>query len=269
MKKLDLSAVTTSIGFPVKHGTMDHLQSAYQEALAALAKSTIGSSYDATKVYILYGCVATGTDPGARTFSAGAVFYNGEVYLVDAASFIPGGSLVSIGTITTTFYSSAISDPVIFTDGISRNVHQIRKIVISAGASGSGTADFSTWEDIDAWVESTSTAGINIVSPSSSTVVGLTRRWNKYGSTITMSFRFNFTAGANSIASISLPLGISGIYGVHDFSCGTINTGSAATKPIIIQRDVSSATDLQLLTYDNLVSGTTYTVQGQITYKRG
>jgi hypothetical protein len=161
MKKLDLSAVTTSIGFPVKHGTMDHIQSAYQEALAALAQSAIGNSYDTTKVYILYGCVATGTDPGARTFTAGAVFYNGEVYLVDAATFTSTGGNVAIGTITTTYFTGngTDADPVTFTDATARYVHQIRKMVISAGTSV-GALDFSNWLDYSgAQKHTTTTSG--------------------------------------------------------------------------------------------------------------
>ena len=140
MRKLDTSAVTTTVGFPVKSGTWVHLQAAYQEALTALANSIIGRLPDNNNFYILYGCVNTGTYP-TYNISAGAIYYSGEVYLVDATTF-NAGALVAVGNIVTTnFVTNA--DPVLFTDNVSRSVHQIRKIVFTAGTSGSGICDFS------------------------------------------------------------------------------------------------------------------------------
>jgi hypothetical protein len=105
MKKLTLAAVSSTNGFPVKSGTFAHIQSAYQEALSSAVQSIIfGSLYDPAKAYILHGCVATGTDPGARTFTAGAIFFNGEIYQVDAATFTTTGSQVAVGKITTTYF---------------------------------------------------------------------------------------------------------------------------------------------------------------------
>lgn len=143
MKKLNLSAVTNTIGFPTKSGTWDHVQSAYKEAIDSAVRAIVfGSLYDATKAYILWGCNVTGTDPGARTVSAGAVFFNGEVYLVDSASFSTSGLQKIVGTITTTYFAAGNADPVQFTDGVNRNVHEIRKVVFAAGLSGSGDFNY-------------------------------------------------------------------------------------------------------------------------------
>lgn len=148
MKKLDTSPIATNIGFPVKSGTALFLQQAYQEGFAAVFIAMIGSAYSASVVYLLSGCTATGTDPGARTFTAGAAFFNGEFFIVPTASFTSGAGQVAVGNITTSFFNDATADPVKFTDGVSRNVHQIRQMVITAGVSGSAGAngaDFSTW----------------------------------------------------------------------------------------------------------------------------
>lgn len=142
MKKLDTSAISVGIGMPVKSGTLVHLQAAYIEAIAATIKAAIGPLYDPAKYYVMYGCIATGTDPGARTISAGAVFFNGEIYLVDAVSPTTTGVQVLVGKATITYFTDATADPVQFTDGTNRSVHQIRKIVFSNGASGSGDVDF-------------------------------------------------------------------------------------------------------------------------------
>jgi hypothetical protein len=73
--------------------------------------------------------------------TAGAVFYAGEVYQVDAVS-ITAGPGVLLGTITV---SNGIADPHTFTDATTHNVHNVRKMVITLGTSGTGTADFDDW----------------------------------------------------------------------------------------------------------------------------
>lgn len=141
MRKLDTQYITNTISQPIKGGTLVHLQVAYQEALDALARNIVGVSVDNTKLYVLFGCVNTGTYP-AYNISGGAIFYNGEVFLVDAVAFTATGSNVAVASIATT-YNVTNADPVTFTDGVAHNVHQIRKIVFAAGASGSGLSDIS------------------------------------------------------------------------------------------------------------------------------
>jgi len=139
MRKLNTSNISATVGLPVKAGTLQHLQLAYQEALTALANSVIGRAADFTNAYVLYGLINSESG-GAMVVSAGAIYYNGEVFLVDAFSLTPADTAVA--GLVTTFYSTD-ADPVTFTDGISRNVHQIRKIVFTDGASGSGLFDFA------------------------------------------------------------------------------------------------------------------------------
>lgn len=148
MRIIDESLIPSGDAAYFKQGTWTHLQKAYKEALDSLAQAII-KDYDNTKVYILYGCVATGTDPGARTFTAGAVYFNGEVYLVPAASFTSTGANVALGNIVvannTTDYSV---DPQITPGGASISIHKIRTIVITAGTAGSGDVDdFEDWLD--------------------------------------------------------------------------------------------------------------------------
>jgi hypothetical protein len=144
MRKIDLSNISTNVGMPIKSGVLSHLQFAYQEAIDAIVKGNIGGEYDPAKFYVLYGCVNSTTAP-IYTVSAGAIFYNGEIYLVDAFTFTSTGSNVAVGTINTTFYTGngTNADPVTFTDGSPHNVLQIRKVVFSSAASASGDVDFS------------------------------------------------------------------------------------------------------------------------------
>ena len=77
MKKLDLSAVSATNQFPVKEGTLDFINLAYQEALTAIGNNILGVKADPTYGYVLWGCVNSTTAP-TFTISAGAIYYNGE-----------------------------------------------------------------------------------------------------------------------------------------------------------------------------------------------
>jgi len=142
MKKLDLSSVNSSNQFPLKEGTLDFLQLAYQEGLTAIANNLIGGKADTTHGYILWGCINTGSGLNYN-ISAGGIYYNGEIYLVDATTFTATSGNVAVAIIGTSQYTSN-ADPVTFTDGISRNVHNVKKIVFLDGASGSGIFDFAS-----------------------------------------------------------------------------------------------------------------------------
>ena len=141
MKKLVIDSISDSAQMPIKKGTLQFLQDANYEALQSIVLAAIGSSYDPTKVYVLYGCINSGSG-NSYTITAGAVFYAGEIYLVDAASFTASGSNVGVFSIAITQYTNN-ADPVTFADTTIQNVHNIRKMLISAGASGSTIGDYS------------------------------------------------------------------------------------------------------------------------------
>ena len=143
MRYLDLSAVTTTIGMPQKSGTLAHIQTAYKEAIAQAIIALIGSGYSTSTMYILSGLVNSGTSSNWN-ISSGAVFYNGEVFIVNSSTgTITGSNVITLIT-SQSFYSAGVTaDPVQFTDGISRNVHQINQMAISQGLSGSGIANYS------------------------------------------------------------------------------------------------------------------------------
>lgn len=140
MKKLDTSACNaTTIGFPPKQGTWDFLQMANQELFSSIIQGLIGPTYDPAKVYILYGMKYT-SSMFFGTISAGAVYTNGEVFLSPAQG-VPGAILYTdavVAYIAESQYTTN-ADPVTFTDGISRNVHNIRQVGLTVSLAGSGT----------------------------------------------------------------------------------------------------------------------------------
>ena len=141
MKKLDVSAVSNSAQFFPKKGTLDFLQLAYQEGFTEIVKALIGPAYNPATVYVLSGVIDTGTHP-TYTTTGGCVFYAGEIFLIDAASFTASGSNVAVFSILQTQYTTD-ADPVTFSDTTTHNIHNIRKMQLTQGATGSGIADLS------------------------------------------------------------------------------------------------------------------------------
>lgn len=137
MKTLDLSAVTPSVGIIPQKDTVEHITSSYLEGVASLAKSMIPTSWLTGKLVILHGCIDSGTPP-ARNLSAGAVFYNGEVYQVPAASFTTSGSEIGIWTLQD--INTGIGESKL-TDGSDAHVLINNKFVFAAGLAGSGDFD--------------------------------------------------------------------------------------------------------------------------------
>ena len=122
MKNLLTNSISTTVGFPVKSGTLDFLQTASSEMLNALGRSIIGKDFSTSTPYALYGCNNTGSG-SSYVIEAGAILWDGVLYLVPAVSFtLTGGNSVFVSK-STSYVTSSVADPVTFTDGVARNVH--------------------------------------------------------------------------------------------------------------------------------------------------
>lgn len=134
MKKVLSNNIATDIRQPYTKVTHEWYNSMITEAIEALGKGLVGTN---SNFVVLYGCVNSAS-PNAN-ISAGAIFYNGEIYLCPA--FVDASITNAIvGTITTAYDSS---DPILFSDGNSYDVHEVKTIVWSDAVSGSGDIDFS------------------------------------------------------------------------------------------------------------------------------
>lgn len=145
MKKIDTSNVTSTARQPLLGRSITHLQEGYVEAFDSIMKQAI-YGYSAGDVVIIEGLVDSGTAGVSYNISAGSVYYNGEIYQVAAGSGVFAAT-VAVLTLTTTYQSG---DPVTLTDGSTQNVHQVRTMVISNAASGSGTKDYSSCKRVNA-----------------------------------------------------------------------------------------------------------------------
>lgn len=141
MKTLSIAAISDASQMPLKKGTLQFLQDAHKETMASSWKALIGPQYSPAVVYVIGGGVNTGQAPN-YIISAGAVFFNGEIFDFDDANFTATSPNVAVFNIIQSQFT-VDADPVIFTDKTVRNIHNIRKVQIAQGASGSGIADLS------------------------------------------------------------------------------------------------------------------------------
>jgi hypothetical protein len=152
MKKINTSPITTGSAMPFKSGSLEHLQSAYQEPLIDIvqtlqAKNDVEAFPNYSTPIIMYGCRWTGLG-----VSQGVVAYGTELYRAQAVNITLGVGQVVVGTITTTYFTGTNADPVTFSDSTNNNVHEIREIVWSAGTSGTpGTFDFDDCIMFNEW----------------------------------------------------------------------------------------------------------------------
>jgi hypothetical protein len=107
-----------------------------------LAKSLI-DNYQINTVYRLNGFEVT----GGNAWTSGALFYNGEIFLINGGSVAIGGGQTLILNIVTEFLPT---DPVEYlpSGSGSFNTHQIRLMACVSGVSGSGVADVSNVKGI-------------------------------------------------------------------------------------------------------------------------
>lgn len=207
MKKIKTTAININVGMPVKKGTLDHLQAAYQEALEYIVLSNVQNATAATATpWIIYGVKNSTPATSTYTLSAGAIYYLGEIYLVSATTFTVTTG-VPVCTITTTQYiNGAEADPVTFTDNTSNNIHDIRKIVIAAGVSLSGDFDLSTakyygiWQTYVPVVSDATVSGGTISTVNSGSHISYIIR----GTEMVIRYHLLCTVSSNNITQIKL-----------------------------------------------------------------
>lgn len=211
MKKIKTSDIVSGVKMPIKKGTLDHLQSAYQEPLIDIiqtfeARNDTESYPNYTTPVIMYGCRWNGLG-----VSEGVLAYGTETFRCPSQLITLGFGQVVIGTITTTYLTATDADPVEFSDASLNNVHEIRQIVWSAGTSGAGDFDFDNCLMWGRWQDVIYSAGYLTASSGTWTIPGGATdwqvRWKQTGRTVVIDFYiFNSTLSASpTTINLSMP----------------------------------------------------------------
>ena len=122
------------VGQPFTGPSLNFLQNATKEPINGLGQAIIGYSYDPTITYILNGL----TQSASTAYNEGYVLYQNEVFY-SPGLVVTGFTNQPVLTLTTT--NDSVADPLLFTDLVPRNVHNIRRMVLSDGpATGTSIA---------------------------------------------------------------------------------------------------------------------------------
>lgn len=131
MKKIDISQIVSPTSKqPFTANSLKFKQDYDSENYSALVKALITQnigSYSLTTPYVISGCVLSGT----YNITAGEIFYGGNFYNVTAKT----SSVNPIRLILTKTYD-ATADPLTFTDGVTKNVHEIYTYVSTDVSTG-------------------------------------------------------------------------------------------------------------------------------------
>lgn len=135
MKKVLSGDIAAGARQPYTKVTHEWYNAMIKDGIDSVIRGLVGNNN--SDYIVLWGCINSAA-PNAN-ISAGAIWFNGEIYLCDA--FVDASiSGAIVGTLTTTYDAA---DPILFTNNNSYNVHQNIKMVWSDAASGSGTVDYA------------------------------------------------------------------------------------------------------------------------------
>lgn len=137
MNKIDTSQIVDPTSQqPFTGKSLTFLQDATFDSLNALARGIVGGqNYSTSVVYSLNGLTIS-----ASVIANGYVFYNGEVYFVVGANTT---AYVNVPVLIAYNPIDAAYDPIMFSDGVNKNVHNIRYLQIADQLTGTGITDYS------------------------------------------------------------------------------------------------------------------------------
>ena len=162
MQKIDTTQIVDPTSLqPFTGRSLKFLQDSLDIDKSAIIKAfitqTVGS-YSLSVPYVISGCAVS--DAG-KDVTAGEIFYGGKFYETTAIN-----GTTNVARFILTKSQDAVADPVDFSDGASKNVHDIYKYVATDAASG---GDFISTDLISAYG-----AGKITFSPTISNVLGVT-----------------------------------------------------------------------------------------------
>lgn len=136
MNKIKTSdVVDPSIKQPFTARSLTFLQDSIITQDFFLAATIINDTFNQSPALAIKGCKKN----SSTNWDAGYIMYLNEIYLFNGFN----GPITDTAVVTLATTNDATADPVVFTDGISRNVHNIRVLQIVDGASGSGLFDMN------------------------------------------------------------------------------------------------------------------------------
>ncbi len=140
MRDFILSDITGGNKAPFSKRSLEHLNEMSSELGESLFNG-IANETSISEFIILTGCEITGSQPGVISYTAGEIFYQGNIYKVDANASLT----INIGEVATWAYDDSYitGDPATYSDTNTYNFHRIRKMKLVSATTGSNIIDYN------------------------------------------------------------------------------------------------------------------------------
>lgn len=147
MNKIDTTQVTDPTSLqPFTTKSLAFLQGAYQEAMQAIVRGLVGE-LNWTQITVPGGIALGGVYPSGNNLGEGFIIASETGNIEDAEIFYYAGQTGVLAYPTPVFdlleTNDGVADPVEFSDGVSKNVHKVRRLTVLNQASGSGMFDYA------------------------------------------------------------------------------------------------------------------------------
>jgi hypothetical protein len=215
MKKIDTTQIVSATSKqPFTGRSLKFLQDALDEDKAAIVKTLITSnlgSYSLSTPYVISGCVYDSVSLYGVT--AGEIFYGGKFYETTA---LANDSSTNIPRFILTLSQDATADPVVFTDSVSKNVHNIYKYVATDVASGGDftAADLVSLYGVSKIAQQITQASFSTSSATYVDVTSLTYTTPNDG--VTRTYKLSFLGDAELSAASGTTAGVGGKFQIYN-----------------------------------------------------
>ena len=140
MDRIDTSnVVDPSILQPFTARSLKFLEDSMETQLAYALISAIGNTYSAATPYAIQGMEYVGFVNTPSSIAGGYIFYDTKIYVAEARL----SAMATGSTYVLTQSQDLVADPLQFTDGVNRNVHDKFRMIPTDQALGSGTFDLN------------------------------------------------------------------------------------------------------------------------------
>lgn len=140
MKQIDTTQIVEpNILQPFTGRSLKFLQGILTDTLIGLFRGLIGSTYNTSVPYAIQGLGFTGSVSLPTAVFTGWIFFNDELY-----QCLGNGTPFAVGPVfNVSITQDPTADPLLFTDGNNRNVHNIRNLAVTDATPGSGLFNLS------------------------------------------------------------------------------------------------------------------------------
>lgn len=211
-KRIDTTQIVSPTSKqPFTGRSLAFLQDYNEEDKAAIIKALVISnlgSYSLTVPYVISGCVVSDTN---KDVTAGEIFYGGKFYETTAVN-----GVTNVAQFILTQTQDATADPLVFSDSVSKTVHNIFKYVATdtATAGDFDATDLVSLYGVSKIAQQITQASFSTSSATYVDVTSLTYTTPNDG--VTRTYKLSFLGDAELSAASGTTAGVGGKFQIYN-----------------------------------------------------